>query len=135
MIFRRLSLALAAAACLATAASIVVVALAFALYAVLREPFGPAAAAGGVALAAALFMLIFGVVLAQAARVGAGRRSRGRGGLDSARLVDAVEDLVRDRPIAAAALAAAAGWLFTRAPGLASALGEIISGRGRGRRD
>ncbi len=136
MIFRRLTLALAAAACLAAAAGTVIVALAFALYALLRDQLGPAGASACVVLAAAIVAALAGLILMQTARVG--RKPRGRAGAPGGGpmgLGDGLADLVRDRPIAAAALAAAVGFVITRSPGLASALGLIISRRGRDRRD
>jgi hypothetical protein len=128
LIFRRIALALAAAGCLAAAAAVLVVALGYALFAALRGPIGAPAASACVALAAALIIAIAGFVLSRAARVGrVGRRAHG----GPANLPDALADLVRDRPVAAAALAAAVGFVLTRSPGLASLLGVVASRRDR----
>jgi hypothetical protein len=134
LIFRRLALALAAAACLAAAAGTAIVALAFALYALLRDQLGPAGAAACVVLAAVILAALAGLILMQVAHVGKKPRAR-RGPGGAAGLGDGLADLVRDRPFAAAALAAAVGWVITRSPGLASTLGVIISRRDRDRRD
>jgi hypothetical protein len=137
LIFRRLALALAAAACLAAAAGTAVVALAFALYALLRDQLGPSGAAACVVLAAVILAALAGLILMQVAQ--AGRRPKGRSGAGVGAgpigLGDSMADLVRDRPIAAAVVAAVVGWVITRSPGLAGVLGTIISGRGRTRRD
>ena len=60
----------AAAAAMAAAAASAVVALAFALYAVLRVPFGPAWAAAGVAAAVALIMALGVFAVLSLGRVG-----------------------------------------------------------------
>jgi hypothetical protein len=136
LIFRRLALALAAAACLAAAAGPAIVALAFALYALLRDQLGPAGASACVVLAAVILAALAGLILMQVAHVGRRPHPRERrGGGGSMGLGDGLADLVRDRPVAAAALAAAVGWAITRSPGLASTLGLLISRRGRDRRD
>jgi hypothetical protein len=137
LIFRRLALALAAAACLAAAAGTAIVALAFALYALLRDPLGPAGAAACVVAAAVIVAALAGLILMQVAHVGRRgprRREMGVGG-GGALAFDSLADLVRDRPFAAAVLAAAVGWVITRSPGLAGALGDIISRRDRDRRN
>jgi hypothetical protein len=134
LIFRRLALALAAAACLAVAAGMAVVALGYAVFALLRDPLGPPGAAACVIVLAALIVAISGFVLMRTAKVGrTGRRPHGGGA--SANLSDSMADLVRDRPIAAAALAASVGWVLTRSPGLAGLVGTLTSRQGRDRRD
>jgi hypothetical protein len=137
LIFRRVALALAAAACLAAAAAMAVVALGYALFALLRDPLGPSGAAACVVVVAALIAAIAGFVLMQSAKVGrAPHKRRGGGGAGApANLTDSMADLVRDRPAPAAALAAAVGFVLTRSPGLAGVLGTLISRQGRDRRD
>lgn len=111
----------------------VVVALGYALFALLRDPIGPSGAAACVAVAAVVIAGIAGVVLMGAAKAGrAGRRPHGGA---PANLSDTMADLVRDRPVAAAALAAAVGFVLTRSPGLTGVLGTLISRQGRDRRD
>jgi hypothetical protein len=136
LIFKRLALALAAAACLATAAAIALVALAFAFYHLLANVLPPAGAAACLFFVAAIVAALAGLILVNAAKVGRGSRGQGRGQAPGAPagLVDGLADMVRDRPVAAAALAATVGWVLTRSPGLAGVLGTLISRQGRGRR-
>ena len=136
MIFKRLALALAAAACLATGAAIALIALAFAFYQLLANVLPPSGAAACVFVAAAIVAALAGLILMQSAKLG---RSAGKGknhapGAPVA-LADSLADIVRDRPMAAAALAAGVGWVLTRNPGLASVLGTLISRPGRNRHD
>jgi ABC-type amino acid transport system permease subunit len=127
-LLRRLTLGVAAVACLATSAAMAVVAAGYALFAACVEQLGPAGASAVVALAAAVLALIFGLILALVAR---GRKPAPRPVHDVA---DRLADLVRDRPIAAAAVAAAAGWVMTRNPALAKIASSLISPRRPGRR-
>jgi hypothetical protein len=135
LIFRRLALALAAAACLATAAAIALIALAFAFYNLLANVLPPSGAAACLFFAAAIVAALAGLILTRAAKVGRAGRARNHGAGAPAGLADSLADIVRDRPIAAAALAAAVGWVLTRTPGLAGVLGTLISRQGRDRRD
>jgi hypothetical protein len=137
LIFRRIALALAAAACLATAAAIALIALAFAFFKLLRNVLPPSGAAACLCLAAAIVAALAGMILTRAAKVGRRGRGQGRGHApgEPAGLADSLADIVRDRPMAAAALAATVGWVLTRSPGLAGVLGTLISRRGRDRRD
>ena len=138
MIFKRLALALAAAACLATAAAIALIALAFAFYELLANVLPPSGAAACLFFAAAIVAALAGLILMQTARLGrGGKKAQGRGQPPGAPagLADSLADIVRDRPMAAAALAATVGWVLTRSPGLAGVLGTLISRPGRGRRD
>lgn len=127
---RKLVLKLAAASAVAAAAAMAVVAGGYALFALLRDYLGPAGAAASVAAVAALFALVAALVLF--GKTGAGRRREPRGG--PAGLTDRLADLVRDRPVAAAAVAAAAGWIFTRNPALAALVAAALSDRGSDRR-
>ncbi len=129
-LFRRLALALAAAACLAAAAGMVVIAAGYALFAALRDDLGPAGASAVVALAAALVVGLMGLALGLIARGKA--KPAPRSGVEG--LADRVGDLVRDRPIAAAGVAAVMGWIVTRSPALATVVATLISERGRGRK-
>jgi hypothetical protein len=111
LILGRITLGLAAAAVLATSASVIVVALAFALYALVKPFVGPAGAAAIVAAAAALMLLAAALALALAAR---GKSSR-----LSARSKDPGERLanfIREKPIAAIGAALGAGFLAVRNP-------------------
>lgn len=110
-ILGRVGVALAAAAILATSAAIFVVALAFALYALVRPALGPAGAAAAVAGAAALLILLLGVAVALIPKAAPARVS--------AKGKDPVERIInffRDTPITAIAAAAATGILAIRNP-------------------
>jgi hypothetical protein len=134
LIFKRIALALAAAACLATAAAIALVALAFAFFKLLSNVLPPAGAAACLCLAAAIVAALAGMILVKAAKVGrTGGKGRSAPGAPAG-LADSLADIVRDRPMAAAALAATVGWVLTRSPGLAGVLGTLISRQGRDRR-
>ena len=136
MIFKRLALALAAASCLATAAAIALIALAFAFYNLLANVLPPSGAAACLCLAAAIVAALAGMILMRAAKVGrTAGKGRGHAPGAPAGLADGLAEMVRDRPMAAAALAAAVGWVLTRSPGLAGVLGTLISRQGRDRRD
>jgi hypothetical protein len=132
VIFRRLLFLLAGATALAVSAGIVVVALAFALYA-LAEPYvGRAGAAGIVALAAALLIGVLGFGLARSGRRPARKPKPG----EPDTITDRIFDFVRSKPVTAIAGAVAAGILAVRNPGyLGSLIRAFVEGReGRGRR-
>ena len=133
MIFRRLLFLLAGATALAVSAGIVVVALAFALYA-LAEPYvGRAGAAGIVALAAAILIGLLGFILAMSGR----RRARKPKPGEPETITDRIFDFVRSKPVTAIAGAVAAGILAVRNPGyLGSLIRAFVEGRDapRGRR-
>jgi hypothetical protein len=134
VIFRRLLFLLAGAMALAVSAGVVVIALAFALYA-LAEPYvGRAGAAGIVAVAAALLIGVLGFLLTRLGRPRA--RPRPKAG-EPETITDRVADFVRSRPVTAIAGAIAAGILAVRNPGyLGSLVRAFVEGREhpRGRR-
>jgi len=127
VIFRRLLFLLAGATALAVSAGIVVVALAFALYA-LAEPYvGRAGAAGIVALAAAILIGVLGFVLAMAGR---SRPRKAKPGEPPETITDRIFDFVRSKPVTAIAGAVAAGILAVRNPGyLGSLVRAFVEGR------
>jgi hypothetical protein len=133
VIFRRLLFLLAGATALAVSAGVVVVALAFALYA-LAEPYvGRAGAAGMVALAAALLIGALGFMLAMSGRRPARKPKPG----EPDTITDRIFDFVRSKPVTAIAGAVAAGILAVRNPGyLGSLIRAFVEGREgpRGRR-
>ena len=115
LIIGRIAVGLAAAAVLATSAAIFVVALAFALFALVRPSIGPAGAAAVVAGAAALLVLAGAVALIVSARLAAAKRAKlaeQRGKDPAARLMN----MVRDKPVTTIAAALGAGFLAVRNP-------------------
>ena len=101
-------LILAAAAAVIAAAGVLVVALAFTLYAVMRDVAGysPAASSAVVALVAALIVVLPALVLA--IKLGFGRRQRTP--------IERLKAFVTERPLSAAAAALAAGIFAVRSP-------------------
>jgi hypothetical protein len=116
LIFRRLLMAFVAIAALSTAASVVVVALAFALFALVQPMLGDAGASAVVAGAFALIAAIGGF-----AAVPRGRRRRPGTGSPSG-VAEDLMDLVRDKPVASAGVALAAAIMAMRNPRV---IGEI----------
>lgn len=108
MILRKVVLVLVAVFATATAAAVTVVAAAFALFALLRGPLGPAGAAAVVAGAAALLMGLGALIAALMARPPTLKES------DSfaVRMID----FAREKPLVAVAAAAAAGFIAVRNP-------------------
>ena len=118
-------LLLAAAAAVMAAAGVLIVALAYTLYAVMRDAagFSPEASSAVVALAAALVVTIPALVLA----IRAGARKR------EPTLMERLKTFVTERPVSAAAAAAAAGLFAVKSPktliALLLAMVEPRSGR------
>ena len=108
---RQVGLGLAAAAVLATCAAIVVMALAFALFALVRPQLGPAGAAAVVAGAAAAILLIIGVALAMAGPSDAPKLVP-KGNDPLARVVN----FLKEQPVTAIMAAVAVGFLAVRNP-------------------
>lgn len=118
----------AAAAAIAAAASMCVVSAGYALFALLEPYLGPAGAAAVVALAAALLALIGALVIFGKARRHGELKARSTGWAE--RLVDTA----KERPLAVAALAVAAGWILVRNPALVSLAAAAMTERSRDRR-
>lgn len=116
MIFRRLLMGFVAISAIATSACVVVVALAFALYALVQPLVGDAGAAAVVAAAFALVSVIGGF-----AAMPRGRR-RGASPTSPEGVAGDLMELVRDKPIASAGIAVAAGVMAMRNPRV---IGEI----------
>lgn len=119
MIFRRVLLALMAAAMFSAAAAVIVVALAFALYALVEPYLGRAGAAATVALVAAILIGFAGMIMAVAGR---NKRSRVAASLAGGLLERAIA-FVRQKPIVAASAAIGAGLMAARNP---KYLGEAL---------
>ena len=128
---RKLLLGVIAVAALAAGASVLVVALAFALYALVQPRLGPAGAAATVAAAAALLMGLLGMTLALMARA---RRPKPKppsmGGV-----AERIFELVREKPLMAIAAALGTGFLVIRDPTyLGSTIRAFLEGRPPSRR-
>ena len=121
MIVERVLLLIAAVAAIAAAAAITLFALAFAIYALLVPYLTQAGAAAAVALLFALAILIAGLVMAARAR---GPKRDMVADTESLGLVARVMDLVKDKPFAAAGVAAAVGLLAMRNPRL---IGSVLA--------
>jgi len=124
LIFSRLLWTVAAIAAIAAAAVTVIVALAFALYATVRDLIGPAWAAAAVAGAAALIALILAFFLTRKARPP--KPVQG----DDQNLTSKLIDLARERPLVAAGAVAAAAAVVIKNPRIMMA---VITGLFAGR--
>lgn len=126
MILRRVLLLLAAAAALVAAVGVITIAIAFAIYAafesMMGRAFAAAATAAVFAVAIGLTALVLGLMAQAGQRARAARRS-------DASLSDRIMDLVREKPFAAAGIAAAAGLVAIRNPRIIGAvLGAFLEG-------
>jgi hypothetical protein len=117
VIVRRILFYLAAASAFAVSAGVVVVALAFALYAGVEPYVGRAGGAAIVAGAAALLIALIGIILGSAAR------PPPRKAADPQSVIDRVVEFIRDKPVVSIAAAIAAGLLAVRNPRY---LGRVI---------
>ena len=122
---RRLFLSLAGAAAFATSAAILMVALAFTLYA-LAEPYvGRAGAAACVAGAAALILALGALTLTLMGRAGRPKPSAVTG-----KALDRVIAFLREKPVLSISAAIGAGLLSIRNPQyLGAALRSFLEGR------
>lgn len=119
-IFEKTLMTLAAAAAIAAAAATGVVALAFALYAVMTPYVGQAGAAAIVAVVAALLVLTAGLIAASKAR--GGHQHHHPDTPPDHGLVDIILNLVRERPLVSAGAAVAAAVFAMRNPSFVAAL-------------
>ena len=112
-ILRRLVFGLIAASVLAVSAGVLVVAAAYALFALVREPLGSAGAAAVVVLAAAVLMAVVGMTFALLAKP----PKRPKAGAEP----DSLQKLIamaKDRPIISVGALIAAATLAIRNPAL-----------------
>jgi len=116
LIFRRILFALMAIAAFSAAAAVLIIALAFALYALAEPRFGRAGAAASVAGAAALFMGLGGLIMALLGR----RRPKIE---TPAGLAERAFDFLQQKPVLAALGAIGAGLMTIRNP---KYLGEAV---------
>ena len=129
LILGRVGVGLAAAAILATSASIIVFALAFALFALVQPYVGTAGAAGVVAGAAGLLILLVGLIVALMPTPKMRIAPRGKDPVDRA------ANFFRDLPLTAIIAAIAAGAIAIRNPKyLGTAVRSFLEGSERGGR-
>jgi hypothetical protein len=114
---------------LAVSAGVIVIALAYALFALARPYVGPAGASAIVAGAAALFIALIGITFAIM-----GRKPR-RKSKEPESVTDRVVEFVKTKPITSVVGAVAAGVMAIRNPGyLGSAIRAFVEGREAPRR-
>jgi hypothetical protein len=125
LIFRKFVGLVVAFAAIAAAAAVCIVALAFALYAGLREVIGPAWAAAGVAGAVALIALILALAVTRKARP---KPVKG----DTQNLTAKLVELARERPMVALGAVGAAAAVIIKNPRILSAvIAGLLAGRPR----
>ena len=110
MILRRILYFLAGATALSVSAGVIVVALAYALFALVKPAVGPAGASAVVAGAAAVLIGLIGLALSLMARP----PKKKQGEPDS--IVDRVVEFVTSKPVTSLGAAIAAGILLVRNP-------------------
>ena len=118
----RFLMAIAAAAAIATAAAVSVVALAFCINALLVPPLGAAGAAGAECAIFAILVAIGGLIAMAAAK----KKSKQGPAGDAISLADRLMDLVRDKPMATAGVAVAAGLMALRNPAVIAVIVRTI---------
>jgi len=110
VIARRILFVLASVTALAVSAGVIVVALAYALYALVKPSLGPAGAAGVVAGAAALLIGLLGLIIGVASRPPKRRRR------EPENFLNQVIEVVKERPVTTVLGALAAGMLAMSNP-------------------
>ena len=133
-IFGRVLSGAAAAGAAFGAAGALVVALCFALYAFAKTYVG---AAGASAVVAAVLAVLLGVGLIVAARGASNAKAKAavhKAEPEPANMVASIMDMARDRPLAAAAAALAAGVLSLRNPTLVATVLGLLNQPRRPRR-
>jgi len=120
-IVNRVVAAIIAVAAMAAAAGVVVVAAAFAIYSLLRDRFGPAGAAAIIAAGFAVALALSALIMFSKAR-SPKTPKQGAAPERPAGITDKVISLLTERPIVAAAAAAAAGLLAWRNPTLVATI-------------
>jgi hypothetical protein len=125
VIFQRLLMGMVAIAAIATSAAVAVAAAAFALFALVQPALGDAGAAAVVMGVAALVVVIGGLLAIPRRR----RRSKADG---PAGVAEDLMELVRDKPVASAGVALAAGIMAMRNPRV---IGEVARAFFQARRE
>ncbi len=114
MIVRKIVLALVAAAATLAASGVIVVAAAYALFALTRDALGPAGAAGVVCLAAAVLIAVIGLIAGIQASMAGKAIKRAR--QSSPGLLDQLFELARDKPLVSGGALIAAAAMAVRNP-------------------
>jgi hypothetical protein len=118
---------MAGATALSVSAGVIVVALAYGLFALVKPYVGAAGASGVVAAAAAVLIGLIGLILANLAKP---PKPPKRKPDEPESVVDRIVDFVRTRPVTAVGAALVAGLLAVRNPGyLGLALRTFVEGR------
>jgi hypothetical protein len=127
VILRRVLLLVAAVAALMTATGVITTAIAFAVYAAFEPMIGRAYAA---AATAGIFAALIGLAALILVLMVEGKRRRSRTATrPDAGLTDQIMGLIREKPFAAAGIAAAAGLMAMRNPRMIGAvLGAFLEG-------
>jgi ABC-type nickel/cobalt efflux system permease component RcnA len=128
LIVRKALSLIAAIAAMAAAAAVCVVAAAYALYAFLRYYLDPAWASAAIAIGFAVIAVVLAWLAFRKTRPESFRRARDEDPSLAAKLIE----LAREKPLIAAAAAAAAGFVVLRNPRvLATAITAAMAGRAR----
>ncbi len=128
MILRRVLLLVAAVAALMAATGVITIAIAFAVYAAFEPMIGRAYAA---AATAGIFAALIGLAALILVMMAEGKRRRRASATSrpDAGLMEQIMGLVREKPFAAAGIAAAAGLMAMRNPRMIGAvLGAFLEG-------
>ncbi len=120
-IVNRVIAAIIAVAAMAAAAGVVVVAAAFAIYSLLRDRFGPAGAAAIIAAGFAAALALGALVMFSKSKPATASKRASTADRPAA-MTDKIVALLTERPIIAAAAAAAAGLLAWRNPTLVATI-------------
>ena len=127
MILRKIILAIVAAAAILASSAVFVVAAAYALFALVRDPLGPAGAAGVVCLAAAILIGLVGLIAAMSLRGGKKKTTPGADG----GLLDQLFELARERPIVSTGALIAAAIVGLRNPAVLAGVVKMLLGQKR----
>jgi hypothetical protein len=127
LIIRKIVLALIAAAAVLAASGVMVVAAAYALFALARPDLGPAGAAGVVCAAAAVLIALVGLVAGLQARGVRRKLTRPGGG----GILDQLLELARERPIVSTGALVAAAALAVRNPVALASVVKTLLGQKR----
>jgi hypothetical protein len=127
-LIRRLIAFCVALAAMGAAAGVLVVAAAYALFALVRDYVGPAGAAAIDCLCAAVLLAVLGFIAYRQVKAPGRPKPKHRDG-EAERgggLADKLADTLRERPMVAASAAAAAGLLAWRNPVLVSTVLRLL---------